>query len=58
MNRLKTQKQLDKYSDIEGNKREYITFQRFYNACEEYFSWRYQDGETEETVQEIFDNLC
>lgn len=58
LNKLKSQKQIDKYSDIEWNQNQYITFKRFCNECEEYFSRRYCDTETEETIQEIFDKLC
>lgn len=54
--RCKTQKELDKYSNIEMLQKDYITFRRFCNACEEYFSWRYRDEVTEETVQDVFDN--
>lgn len=57
LNRLKTQKWIDKYSKIEEYKIKYITFRRFYNECQEYFERRYMNEETSETVQEIFDNL-
>ena len=53
--RCKTQKELDKYSNIEALQYKYITFKRFCNACEEYFWWRYIDEVTDETVQDVFD---
>lgn len=58
LNRLKTQKQIDKYTAIEENKHKYVTFKRFCDECEDYFGWRYRDEVTDETIQEIFDNLC
>ncbi len=57
LNRLKTRKWIDKYSKIEEYKNKYITFRRFCNECEEYFNRRYRDEVTDETIQEIFDNL-
>lgn len=57
LNRLKTQKWIDKYSKIEFNRKKYITFDRFCNECEDYFSRMYRDWEVEETIQEIFDKL-
>ena len=57
LNRLKTRKQIDKYSQIELNQNKYITFRRFCNECEEFFSRFYKDEPTDETVQEIFDKL-
>lgn len=57
LNRLKTWKQVNKYSDIEIHMRKYVTFQRFYNECEEYFARRYRDEITQETTQDIFDKL-
>lgn len=56
-NRLKTTEGISKYSNIELEKNKYITFYRFCNECEEYFSRRYSDEPTEETIQEIFDKL-
>ena len=53
--RCKTSKWLDKYSKIEFYKREYKTFRRFCDDCEEYFWRRYRDEVTEETIQEIFE---
>ena len=53
--KLKTQKQLDRYSKIEFYKKEYKTFRKFSEECEEYFWRRYQDEPTEETIQEVFD---
>lgn len=53
--KLKTQIQLDKYSQIEYNKRSYKTFRKFYDECEEYLTKKYLDRETEETIQEIFE---
>jgi len=57
LNRLKTTKWADKYSKIELNRGKYITFNRFCNECEEFFERMYRDEVTDETIQEIFDNL-
>ena len=57
LNRLKTQKGIDKYSKIEHYKNEFVTFRRFCDECEEYFSCVYVDGPTPYTIQEVFDYL-
>jgi len=57
LNRLKTQKWADKYSKIEFYKNQYITFKRFCDEVEEYFSWMYRDEITPYTIQEVFDYL-
>jgi len=57
LNRLKTTKWASVYSEIELNRNRYITFNRFCNECEEYFSRMYRDEVTDETIQEIFDKL-
>ena len=54
--RCKTQPEQDKYTNIEMLQKKYITFSRFCWACEDYFSRRFQDEPTPETIQEIFDN--
>lgn len=53
--KLKTWKWADKYSKIEFEQRKYITFKRFYNTCNEYFSRRYIDEPTQETCQDVFE---
>lgn len=57
LNRIKTQKWVDKYNKIEFYQDQYITFRRFCDECEEYFSRMYQDEETPYTIQEVFDYL-
>lgn len=57
LNRLKTRKGIDKYSNIESNKKKYITFNKFCNECENYFSYIFIDEPTSITIQEVFDYL-
>jgi hypothetical protein len=54
--KLKSRKQLEKYSKIESNTKHYKTFRRFCDDVNEYFGRRYQDEPTDESIQEIFDN--
>lgn len=53
--RCKTQKEIDKYDNIEWLQWKYITFNRFCSDCEEYFWRRYQGEVTDETIQEVFE---
>lgn len=54
--KLKTQKQLDKYSKIENYRKEYKTFDRFYNRVNDINnSMSFYDNPVEFSTQEYFD---
>lgn len=56
-NKCKTQKWSDKYSDIELYKNKYKSFKLFCDECDEFFSWFYIGWPTEQSIQDVFDNL-
>lgn len=57
LNRLRSRKWIDKYSNIESYKNQYITFKRFCDEVQEFHNWFYINEPTPETIQEVFDNL-